>query len=186
MLVAITPPPSLATLSDEELLKLTAPVEEEPKVRPSVQLPDGSRVEADSAEQLNRLLVAKLGEYREREEPAPAPVRQDQGPEARKWDYKKFQQTFVDDPREGMAFLEELQSGIPGGYSKMDPMLVNALGALTQKVQELETQDFLNTTPEYEPSVENRKSWPKSSPIVAGRSPAALWPMPSTSQSLVE
>jgi hypothetical protein len=143
-------------LSDEELLNLVAPLEEKEKQRPSVELPDGSRVEADSAEELNRLLVAKLGEYREREEPTPAPVTQNQ-PSARKWDYQKFQKTFVDDPRAGQEYLEEVQSGIPGGYSKMVPQLIQALGILTQKVQELETQDFLNTTPEYEPSVENRK-----------------------------
>jgi hypothetical protein len=155
----------LNSMSDEELLKLVGPLEEEPKERPFVELPDGSRVEADSAEELNRLLVAKLGEYREREEPAPAPVPQNQ-PQARKWDYKKFQETFVNDPRAGQEYLEEVQSGIPGGYSKMVPMLINALGALTSKVQELETQDFLNQTPEYEPSKENRKILDK---IIADR-----------------
>src|SRR5262249_29321725 len=102
-----------------------------------------------------------------------APVPQNT-PEARKWDYQKFQKTFVDDPREGMAFLEEVQSGIPGGYSKMVPILVNALGALTQKVQELETQDFLNTTPDYEPSKENRKILDK---IIADRG----WKVSNTS-----
>ena len=39
----------------------------------------------------------------------------------------------------------------------MVPQLVMALDALTQKLQELEAEDFLNTTPEYGPSVENRK-----------------------------
>jgi hypothetical protein len=146
----------LNSLSDEELLKLVGPLEEHPKDRPFVELPDGSRVEADSAEELNRLLVAKLGEYREREEPAPAPVPQNE-PKPRKWDYKKFQETFVNDPRAGQEYLEEVQSGIPGGYSKMVPMLINALGALTSQVQELQTQDFLNQTPEYDPSPENRK-----------------------------
>jgi hypothetical protein len=155
----------LANLSDEELLRLTAPLEEEAKVRPFVELPDGSRVEADSPEELNRLLVAKLGEYREREEPAPAAAPQDQ-PKPRKWDYQKFQKTFVEDPRAGQEYLEEVQSGIPGGYSKMVPQLIMALGALTSKVQELETQDFLNQTPDYDPSVENRKVLDK---IIADR-----------------
>jgi hypothetical protein len=155
----------LANMSDEELLKLTAPLEEEQKERPYVQLPDGSRMEADSPEELNRLLLAKLGEYREREEPAPAPVPQNQ-PQPRKWDYQKFQKTFVEDPRAGQEYLEEVQSGIPGGYSKMVPQLVQALGILTQKVQELEAQDFVNQTPGYEPSVENRKILDK---IIADR-----------------
>lgn len=65
-----------------------------------------------------------------------------------------------------MAFLEEVQSDIPGGYSMMIPMLVNALGALAAKVQELEAQDFVNTTPGYEPSPENRKVLDK---IIADR-----------------
>ena len=146
----------LNNLSDEDLLNLVAPLEEKEKQRPSVELPDGSRMEADSAEELNRLLVAKLGEYREKDEPASAPVPQNE-PKARKWDYKKFQETFVTDPRAGQEYLEEVQSGIPGGYSKMVPMLINALGALTQKVTELETQDFMNQTPEYEGSAANRK-----------------------------
>jgi hypothetical protein len=152
-------------MSDEELLKLVGPLEEEAKERPFVTLPNGDRVEADSAEELNRLLVARLSEYREREEPAPAPVSQNDS-KPREWDYKKFQEAFVSDPREGMRFLEEVQSGIPGGYSKMVPQLIMALGALTSKVQELEAQDFLNTTPEYEPSPENRKVLDK---IIADR-----------------
>ena len=146
----------LNSLSDEQLLNLITPQEKEEKQRPSVELPNGDRMEADSAEELNRLLVAKLGEYRERDEPATAPVPQNE-PKARKWDYKKFQETFVTDPRAGQEYLEEVQSGIPGGYSKMVPMLINALGALTQKVTELETQDFMNQTPEYEGSAANRK-----------------------------
>jgi hypothetical protein len=155
----------LNSLSDEQLLNLITPHEKEEKQRPSVELPNGDRMEADSAEELNRLLVAKLGEYRERDEPATAPVPQNE-PKARKWDYKRFQETFVNDPRAGQEYLEEVQSGIVGGYSKMVPQLIMALGALTTKVQELETQDFMNTTPEYEPSKENRKILDK---IIADR-----------------
>lgn len=145
-------------LSDAELLQLVTPDEgnDERPVRHTAAMPDGSIVEADSAEELNRILTAKLAEYREREVPnEPAPVSSD--PKVRKWDYKTFSDMFVADPRAGMEYLEETQTGIQGGFTKLVPMLVNALGTLTSKVEELETQDFLNTTPEYQPSVENRK-----------------------------
>jgi hypothetical protein len=156
----------LNSMSDEELLKLVGPLEEESKERPFVELPNGDRVEADTPEELNRLLVARLSEYREREESAPAAPAQPSQPKPRKWDYKKFQQTFVEDPRAGQEYLEEVQSGIPGGYSKMIPQLIMAFGALTSKVQELEAQDFVNTNPDYEPSKENRKVLDK---IIADR-----------------
>lgn len=146
-------------LSDAELLDLVTPDrgDDERPVRHTAAMPDGSVVTADSAEELNRLLTAKLAEYREREDtPEPrTPESTDTG--VRKWDYKTFSDTFVADPRAGMEYLEEVQSGVKGGYSKLVPLLVNALGTLTSKVEELEAQDFLNTTPEYTPSVENRK-----------------------------
>lgn len=147
-------------LSDAELLDLVTPDSNDGNDRPvrhTAAMPDGTVVEADSAEELNRLLTAKLAEYREREtvpdshDPAPS------DPKVRKWDYKTFSDMFVADPRAGMEYLEETQTGIQGGYTKLVPMLVNALGALSSKVEELEAQDFLNTTPEYQPSVENRK-----------------------------
>lgn len=146
-------------LSDAELLDLVTPDSEEDHapVRHTAAMPDGSVIEADSAEELNRILTAKLAEYREREvdtsTPPPAPGDQ----KVRKWDYKTFSDMFVADPRAGMEYLEETQTGIQGGFTKLVPMLVNALGQLTTKVEELEAQDFLNTTPEYQPSVENRK-----------------------------
>lgn len=145
-------------LSDAELLDLVTPDSgnDDRPVRHTAAMPDGSVIEADSAEELNRLLTAKLAEYREREvpdEPVPTPGE----PKLRKWDYKTFSDMFVADPRAGMEYLEETQTGIQGGYTKLVPMLVNALGQLSTKVELLETQDFLNTTPEYQPSVENRK-----------------------------
>jgi hypothetical protein len=146
----------LQSLSDEDLVQLMEKTPENHETV-STQLPDGTTLEAANQEELNKLLVAKLGEYRERdEEVAPPPPPQQMGPPPVKWDYKKFQEKFIADPRDGMEYMETSQYGMP--TSKLVPLLVNAMGNMAKKMEELEAQDFINSTPEYEPSVENRKA----------------------------
>jgi hypothetical protein len=159
----------LSNLSDEEILalleKASATKGGDPNLQKhetvKAQLPDGTVLEADTAEELNRLLVAKLGEYREADEPEPIQQQQQvpQIPQELKFgpaEQKKFAELFVQDAAAGMEFLETKKYGMP--VSKLVPLLVMGLGQMTTKIQELEAESFVNGTEGYNPSVENRKT----------------------------
>jgi hypothetical protein len=156
----------LANLSDEEILALLEKASatkggDPPKETVKAQLPDGTVLEADSAEELNRLLVAKLGEYREADEPEPQVQQQQvpQVPQELKFgaaEQKKFAELFVQDAASGLEYLETKKYGMP--VSKLVPLLVMGLGQMTTKIQELEAESFVNGTEGYNPSVENRKT----------------------------
>ena len=120
----------------------------------SVTLSDGTKIEAGSQEELNRLLAAKLEEHRsepQKQEPPKEPTKAK--PE---WNMEEFTKKFLNDPREGIDYLETARYGFP--VSQMVPLLVAGLAAQAKKLQELETQRFLDTTPEYEASPENRQA----------------------------
>jgi hypothetical protein len=136
-------------LSDEQLLAMIREASREPGTaketpkpeKASVRLADGSVIEAETAEELNRLLAARLEGTRPapaREEPktppnagAPAPV---------KWDLNTFTQKFVQDPDEGLEYLEIAKYGMP--VRKAVPQMLAITAALAAKVQELETASF--------------------------------------------
>jgi len=140
----------LKTILDEVKKVEGQPVEPESK-KVSVKLSDGSVIEAGSQEELNRLLAAKLDEYRAEPEPKPEP----QGNKPPEWSMEDFTKKFLKDPREGIEYLETVKYGFP--VSNMIPLLVAGMASQAKKLQELEAQRFIDTNTEYNPSVENRR-----------------------------
>lgn len=121
-----------------------------------VTLSDGSIVEGSSHEEVNKLLLAKLEEYRGEEGGETKPDTPPAPPTKPAWDYDKFAKTFVKDPREALDYLDTAELGFPA--RKVLPLILATVGQLTQKVQEMETQRFLTANEDYEPSPENRKA----------------------------
>jgi len=152
---------SLDNMTDDELLTLMrkaggVKVEDEPEPKPvQARLSDGSVVEAPNQEELNKLLIARLNEIRE-PEPKKAPEPQPGPQQPAPFDYDIFAKKFVKDPREGLEYLDVAETGVP--VRKAVPVLLNIVGQMAKKLQEIETQQFLDTTPEYKPTVENRRA----------------------------
>ena len=154
---------NLDNLTDEQILALIRKAEKgeesggKKQERVKVQLGNGEVIEADSPEALNQILAARLSEHRETETIDPEPTNP-QGTQAlpKKFDYKKFEKTFVEDPVAGLDYADEVRFGAP--LKQVLPQLGMLVGTLAKKVQELETQQFLDTTPDYEPTVQNRKA----------------------------
>jgi hypothetical protein len=120
-----------------------------------VTVGDGETIEADSYEEANKLLVAKLTEARggRRE----APVEEPKAPATEKptWDFDKFAKQFVQDPDAALDYMDTVKLGAP--VRKMIPPLMMLVQQMAKKVQELEVQSFVKNS-DYEPSPENRKA----------------------------
>ena len=149
-------------MTDEQLLALiknAGKPEVKNKQKVKVQTINGEVLKADSVEELNQLLVQKLAAAQRVVEEEPEPVNNNVNqnqPRLPKFDYKKFEETFVKDPVAGQEYLETTQYGAP--LKTLLPQIGGAVGALMKKVQELEAQQFIDQNPDYEPSVENRKA----------------------------
>jgi len=106
-----------------------------------VQVGD-SVIEAATADELNKAVQAKLEDaLRASRTPEPAPpVNPGAPPAPPKWDMKSFVDTFSTDPDEGLDYLERAKYGI--SIRKTVPQMLPILGALVQKVQELEAAQF--------------------------------------------
>jgi len=156
---------SINELSDDELKALLDRMstgKEEPEVKKTapeklkVTLSDGSVIEGDNQEDLNRQLSARLEEARNQSAPPPPAAPQPGKPE---WNYEEFTKKFLKDPREGLDYLDVAENG----YStrKAVPALLQIVSALAKKTQELETQRFLDQNDEYTPNQQNRAALEK-------------------------
>jgi hypothetical protein len=121
-----------------------------------VSLGDNEVIEADSYEEANKLLVAKLSEARggRREAPVeePKPAVSAEKPS---WDFDKFAKQFVQDPDGALDYMDTVKVGAP--VRKLIPPLMMLVQQMAKKVQELEVQNFVRNS-DYEPSPENRKA----------------------------
>ncbi len=168
--------PDYENMSEEELLGLlqqersntrTNHAEDDKPAKQTVTLADGSTIEADSSEELNKLLTAKLQEYRNAEVTPPTVQTPPPGltkAEKVAWDYKTFQNTYLDDPRNGQDYMETARFGQP--VTPLIPAILQAVIAQQQKIQELEQQRFLDTTEGYVPNAANKATIDK---IIAER-----------------
>jgi hypothetical protein len=156
---------ALEGLTDEQLLALINGVKangdgkQETKKKVRVQLIGGEVVEGDSAEEVNQILAQRLAAastHQEEVEEPPQSNNNPNQPRLPKFDYKTFEKKFVEDPIAGQEYLEITQYGVP--LKTLITQMAGALGTSMKKLQELETQTFIDTTEGYEPSVENRKA----------------------------
>jgi len=138
---------NLNGLSDEQILALlreaeagTKPTESAPKLR--VSLPDGSFLEAADQDEMSKLVQAKLAEAaRGRVVEMPKREAPPQNPAAPpSWDMKTFVEKFTEDPDAGLEYMEMAKYGMP--IRKVVPQMAALLGAMGQKIQELETNSF--------------------------------------------
>ena len=156
-MVDLTKDIDLDKLSEGELIELWDKMKNEdekpaeppkPPEKVSVTLSDGSVLEAANHEELNRLLLAKLTEYRQAEEPTP------QEPEKVEFNFKTFEEKFLKDPREAQEYMEITQYGMP--VTKMVPFLIAGLAQTARRLQELEAYRFVSETEGYKASPQNR------------------------------
>lgn len=155
-------PKVLDGLTDEQLMELinAAGDKKNEKKKVRVQLMNGEVVEGDTPEEVNQILAQRLAAVQnqpeEVEEPSQPSNTAPNQPKLPKFDYKKFEKTFVEDPVAGLDYADTVRFGMP--LSQLIPQLAQVLGVQNKKLQELEAQQFIDTNPEYEPSAENRKA----------------------------
>lgn len=133
-------------MNDEDLLKFVREYGKEPGKQDEVVKPTeklrfqvgGSVVEADTPEELQRLVQEKFEEAGR----AARPVEQPQVPQSKPetFDMKKFTEVFVTDPDAGLDYLEQTKYGM--STRKAVPQLLAGVIALAAKVQELESASF--------------------------------------------
>ncbi len=151
-------------MTDEELLEVLTKVKEiegegkkpdetKPPEKVSVTLSDGTKIEADNQQELNRLLQAKLEEYRAEPEPEHKPAETPAKPE---FDFKEYEKRFLKDPRKAQEYMEITQYGMP--VTNMIPFLVAGIAQMAKKVEELEAYRFVSETEGYEASPEARRA----------------------------
>lgn len=137
----------LESLSNEEILALLKV--EQKKLEP---VQPQETVRTPPAEEVQN--------YEQEPEPT-APVQTSPGPLANlgkpgEWDYATFQKKFIEDPRAGMEYLETAKYGMP--VSNLVPILIQAVSVQNKKLNDLEAQRFLDTTPEYQANAVNKKA----------------------------
>jgi hypothetical protein len=133
---------NLENMNDEEmaaaLAQLNAPEgQEEQKQTPppaqpvSVTMPDGTRLTANSPEELNSLIQA----HRPAE---PEPQRSPQ--EKRKFDMKQYSELFLKNPGEAQDYLDETRFGAP--TSQLIPQMGAVMGVMAQRLAQLENAQY--------------------------------------------
>lgn len=159
-------------LNDEQLLAMIREASKEggghEEAKPpafKVTLGDGSVLEADSQDNLNKAIQAKLEDAirSSRTENAPVQTPTAPGPAKPEWNMETFVKKFTTDPREGMEYYEVANYGMPVG--KAVPQMLAGMLAMAQELQELKTAQFAPQVPEERKAVEQimrERNWQPS------------------------
>ena len=153
----------LAKLSDEDLAQLHTMLndgEQQQTATPTnaqgrdgenyqYRLPDGEVINGSDPVDLAK----KVEEYYRRKATPPAqqPAPSSPAPQRQPWDYKKFTELFIQDPRQGLEYLEEAHYGFK--TAQVVPALaqvVQTLAAELQQVKEQTKTSYFSTLPEEE------------------------------------
>lgn len=115
----------------------------------TARLPDGTVLEAANHEELARLLEARM-------EAKPQPTQpQNQNQTRPSWDVETFKRKFIEDPTEGLGYLEESKHGFR--TADVIKALMPVLKNMNDRLEATEAQHFIDTTEDYEPSDANKE-----------------------------
>jgi hypothetical protein len=103
-----------------------------PAPQPSfrVRLADGTEIQAGSQEEVDAILASQ----RRVDEPAPAT------PARPEFDSKKYHELLINDPLKAQEYMELARTGFP--LAQAMPLILAAMGQMTQKLQEIESRGF--------------------------------------------
>lgn len=138
----------LQGLSDEEfeqrLVALASGEQEkhepEPARKVTFRLPDGSVIEGNSVEDVQRIVNARAQQSPNPPPPGLTPSEQV------KWDYDQFVERFKKDPREGLDYADQSQFGVP--IRQLVPVLAVGMSNLMKEVQDLRQREIARQIPQ--------------------------------------